>query len=244
MQTTPRLAEPSYGSGPVATIDLTRPLAELTGVVNSVCDRAESHPEPAPVILEFGDPRHTPSPDWPGAIDIQAVNRWERAVRRLERLTAVTVVAARGTCRGPALDLLLATDVRIGATGLRLELPVNDGHIWPGMSLYRLVRHLGLGQARRLVLGDAALSARRACELGLLDQVDDDVHGAVRAATARLGRLSGREITVRRQLLLEAATAEYDDALGLHLAACDRELRRLRQSGAPTAPEPAGRSRA
>ncbi|MFD0493628.1 hypothetical protein [Streptomyces rhizosphaericus] len=60
---------------------------------------------------------------------------------------------------------------------------------------------------------------------------------AVRHAAVLRGRLSGREAGIRRRLLTEAASAEYQDALGAHLAACDRELRRLRNSGPGT---PAG----
>ena len=51
------------------------------------------------------------------------------------------------------------------------------------------------------------------------------------AAVVMLGRVAGAEHAIRRQLLLEAATTSYEDALGAHLAACDRELRRLRRIG-------------
>ncbi|MEK8174877.1 hypothetical protein NKH77_54940 [Streptomyces sp. M19] len=67
-----------------------------------------------------------------------------------------------------------------------------------------------------------------------------------------MGRISDQELAVRRQLLLEAASVEYDEALGVHLAACDRELRRLRGNTAdargggpdgPGGPEAPGRAR-
>jgi isomerase DpgB len=37
------------------------------------------------------------------------------------------------------------------------------------------------------------------------------------------------ELAVRRRLLLEAPSATFEDALGAHLAACDRLMRRHRQ---------------
>jgi isomerase DpgB len=52
-----------------------------------------------------------------------------------------------------------------------------------------------------------------------------------------VGRVSDRETALRRQLLIEAGSAGYDEALGIHLAACDRELRRLRQAGGATGQE-------
>jgi len=38
--------------------------------------------------------------------------------------------------------------------------------------------------------------------------------------------VDGRELSIRRRLLLEAASTSFEDALGAHLAACDRALRR------------------
>jgi isomerase DpgB len=167
-------------------------------------------------------------------VTIAAVNRWERALRRLERLDVVNIAVVEGTCGGPALDLLLAADFRIGSPDLRLVLPVNDGHFWPGMSLYRLVQHIGLAKARQIVLWGVDIPVGRASELGLIDQVSDNISDAINTAAVLRGRISDRETGIRRQLLLEATAAEYDEALGAHLASCDRELRRLRDGGTQT----------
>lgn len=211
-------------------------LAGLTDAVNGLCERVERRAEKTVVVL-----RLAASPDgdrtWPGQVGIQAVNRWERAVRRLERLAAVTITAAAGTCGGAALDLLLATDFRIAAPDLRLMLPVNDGHFWPGMSVFRLVQHVGLAKARQIVLWGTELPLRTALDIGLVDRVAEDLTEAVRTAAVLVGRISDRETALRRQLLIEAGSAEYDEALGVHLAACDRELRRLHDDGAADATE-------
>ncbi|MCQ4083506.1 enoyl-CoA hydratase-related protein [Streptomyces sp. RB6PN25] len=229
MATELELSELPDGLGLMVRFDGQRSVAELTSAVNTVCARAESGDEQTVVVLCF-DAMSADCRQWPGEVDVQQVNRWERAVRRLERLPAVSIAMLQGTCGGPALDLLLAADFRIGTSDLRLLLPVNDEHFWPGMSVYRLVRHLGVARARQIVLWGTDIPLDKALDLGLIDHVDDDVAEAVRTATVLTGRLSGREMAVRRQLLLEAASAEYDDAVGTHLAACDRELRRLRGS--------------
>ncbi|MET7511597.1 enoyl-CoA-hydratase DpgB [Streptomyces albidoflavus] len=217
------------GLGLRLKVDVTRPLTDLTAAVNALCDQVAERRATTVVVLELAA---TPVDfrEWPGDVGIQAVNRWERAIRRLEKQAAVTVAVARGTCGGPALDLLLAADFRIGAPGLQLILPVNDGHFWPGMTLYRLVQHLGVARARRIVLWGADLTLDKAAELGLVDQVSEDLEEALHTAAVLTGRISDRETAVRRQLLLEAVSSEYEDALGVHLAACDRELRRLRRT--------------
>ncbi|MGC5363418.1 enoyl-CoA-hydratase DpgB [Streptomyces sp. DT24] len=202
------------------------PLPRLTAVVTEACDRAEGRSERTVVIVRL--PRAPAAArSWPGPVDIRQINRWERAVRRLERLPAMSIAVADGACGGPALDLLLVSDYRIGAPDLRLLAPVNDGQFWPGMAVYRLSQQLGAARARQIVLWGDDIDAPRARELGLIDQVSADTDEAVHTASVLMGRISDRELAVRRQLLLEAQTLEFDDALGAHLAACDRELRRL-----------------
>jgi isomerase DpgB len=208
-------------------IDCTRSLTELTAVLTAVCARAEDRTGPAVIILRLHG-MAVGERSWPGPVGIQAVNRWERAVRRLERLASVCVAVASGTGRGPVLDLLLAADYRIVDADFRLLLPVNDSQFWPGMAVYRLANEIGLARARHLVLWGAEITAARAGEIGLVDEVSSDLAESVRVATVWLGRLAGPELAIRRQLLLEAPGASFEDALGPHLAACDRELRRLR----------------
>lgn len=228
------LTELPDGLGLSAAIHGERTLRELTGTVTALCDQVQERTERAErtvVVLRFDEV--TTCREWPGDVGIQDVNRWERALRRLERLPAVTIAVARGTCGGPTLDLWLTADFRIGSADLNLLLPVNDGLLWPGMALYRLVQNIGLAHARRLVLWGGELTGQAAAELGLLDELCADPEQAARTATVLAGRISDREHEVRRQLLREAATAEFDDALGAHLSACDRELRRLRDVPAP-----------
>ncbi|MFD4504147.1 enoyl-CoA-hydratase DpgB [Streptomyces sp. NPDC058457] len=211
---------------PLAALDMTRPPVELTAALNALCDEAESDRHATTFVLRLSAALAPAA--WPGDVTVSAVNRWERAVRRLEMLDTTTVVIAEGHCAGPAVELLLAADVCVGVQGLSLALPVNDGYFWPSMALYRLVRRLGTHRTRQLLLWDTDLPLDRALELGLIDRGAGNAAEAEAIARALSGHLADRETALRRQLIAEAATAEYDEALGIHLAACDRELRRLR----------------
>ncbi|MBT2415474.1 enoyl-CoA hydratase/isomerase family protein [Streptomyces sp. ISL-12] len=219
------VAEFIDGLGLILTVDGTRPLDELTAAVTSVCARAEEDGGRNVVVLRLRSAR--PDRSWPGRVRIGEVNRWERAVRRVERLAAVTVAVPEGVCGGPALDLLLTTDFRIASPDFRLLLPVNNEHFWPGMAVHRLVGQLGAAQARRLVLWGHEITADQAVSLGLVNEIGHDLEEALRAAVVMLGRLSGAEVAIRRSLILEASATPYEEAIGSHLAACDRELRRL-----------------
>jgi isomerase DpgB len=228
-------AELLGGVGVGVHIDPTRPLAELTATLTAACAAAEDRGTQTVLVLRLG----LLSPEdraWPRDAGIQDVNRWERAVRRVERLAAVSITAVTATCGGPAVDLLLAADYRIATADLRLLLPVNDGQFWPGMAVHRLANQVGLARARQIVLWGHEISARLAIDIGLVDELAADLDQAVEAAALMLGRESGAELAIRRRLLLEAHSAGADEALGAHLAACDRELRRVNGTGEPGVP--------
>jgi isomerase DpgB len=204
--------------------------APLVAEVNAACARIEQAGHKALTLLVHidGAAADVGGEPWPHETAIHLVNQWERALRRLERLPAVVLAVAGGVCRGPALDLLLATDYRVGAEDLRLELVGVAGSAWPGMALYRLANQIGVSAARRMLVLGGAVPAARAAALGLIDEATDDAPGRVRSVLATVGGLHGREFAIRRQLLFEAVTTSFEDALGAHLSACDRALRLTR----------------
>lgn len=212
----------------VLRVDGNRPVspAEVEAVLR-VCDRAEDGYGSGVLVAYVSG---APLPGWTRAFSVGLLSKWERAVRRLERLGVVTVAVAAGDCGGTALDVLLATDVRIAVTGARLVVSVDGEATWPGMSLYRLARQGAVGGVRRAVLLGTAIEADRAVGAGLVDVVVDEPDGALAEVAAAASGLTGKELAIRRQLLLDAAHTSFEESLGAHLAACDRALRRAATS--------------
>jgi isomerase DpgB len=163
------------------------------------------------------------------------VNRWERALRRLERLDhpVIAVIGGEGAsgreCGGTALDAMLTADFRIAAADVRLIAPWGprgpggQSGVWPGMALYRLVNQGGAA-ARRTVLFGAPIAALDAIAAHLLDQVAEDPDAALAEVCDRL-TTACEGLGVRRQLMFDAGNVSFEEALGRHLAACDRVLR-------------------
>jgi isomerase DpgB len=213
-------------------LDGARPLSgETVAAVAAVCDRAEDLDGAAVVVLHVSG---SPAGDWAGALTVKLVNRWEQVLRRLERLPATTIAGAVGDCGGPALDALLATDHRAATTSVRLVLPVQAGLVWPGMALYRLARQAPNAAAvRHAVLFGGVLDVSDALALHLVHEVVDDLPAAMAATIARASVVSGTELAVRRQLAHDAQSVGFEEALGPHLAACDRALRRIAAVAAP-----------
>jgi isomerase DpgB len=203
-------------------VDGTRPLSaacveELAGL----CDLAEDRRDTGPVTVHVTG---VPPVGWTKDLTVGLVSKWERVVRRFERLGRVTVAVGSGDCAGMALDLLLAADVRIVAPGARLLLAMAGGATWPGMTVHRLTQQAGAAGIRRAVLLGAPIDADRALALTLVDEVTDDPAPMLAALAG--SAVDGAEVAIRRQLIFEAGSTAFEDALGAHLAAADRALRR------------------
>jgi isomerase DpgB len=212
------------GGEEVLRIDGTVPVSVTTvAAVQAFCDKAEDHELPDAAVVEVsGAPDGTPPDD----LSVGLVSKWENALRRLERLPAPTVAVAAGDCGGAALEALLTTDFRIATPDVRLLVDVDGDATWPGMALFRLTRQAGAARIRRAVLLGEPIGAAEALAIGLVHQLTDDPRAALADLEERTAALSGKELAIRRQLMFNAGSASFEDALGSHLAACDRTLRR------------------
>ncbi|MFD4601294.1 enoyl-CoA-hydratase DpgB [Streptomyces sp. NPDC058464] len=207
----------------VVRVDGRRPLStELVAAFEALCDRAEDRTGRNTVIVHVSGAPAAPAP---GNLTIALVSKWERALRRFERLPAATVAVASDECGGVALEALLATDYRIGTASLRLLMAGGAAATWPGMALYRIVRQAGSAAARRAVLLGIPLTAADALAAHLVDEVTADAATALTAATELTAAVPGPELAIRRQLMHDATAVSFEEALGAHLAACDRALR-------------------
>ncbi|MFJ2193368.1 enoyl-CoA-hydratase DpgB [Kitasatospora sp. NPDC087861] len=207
-------------------IDGGRPLSpETVQALNALCDRAEDADGHAPVVLRVSGAPTAPTATPP----LTLVNKWERALRRLERLERPTVALVGGDtggdCGGTAVEALLTTDYRIAHPATRLLPPAGPDGVWPGMALHRLANQAGAAATRQVVLFGTAVPTWQALTMHLLDELADDPAAAL-ADAADLLAAAGPGLSIRRQLMLDATTTGHEEALGRHLAACDRVLRR------------------
>jgi isomerase DpgB len=159
-------------------------------------------------------------------MDMPLHSQWERALRRIEMLRVPTVCVVDGACVGLMFEVLLCTDYRIAGTQLLLGLAHVADSLWPSMAIHRLATQLGVAQARTLVLFDTTVEGDQAIQLGLIQRIAADPTAASSQFLANLRASGIQDVSVRRQLLLEAQNSSHESALGAHMAACDRALRR------------------
>lgn len=192
--------------------------------LQQACDQAEDLNARSVLAIAYAGPRGGTTGTGPGP-SLPLVNRWERAVQRVERCAAVTVMHVDGHAGELGLGLLLATDYRTASPDASFSLHDAVGRCMPGMALYRLAQQVGIARARGLVLLGQIVPALQAERLGLLDALADDAAQALDAFARAATHLEWSGVLTRRQLLLESTATSFEEALGAHLAAYDRKLR-------------------
>ena len=96
------------------------------------------------------------------------------------------------------------------------------------MALYRLSRQIGGARARSVCLDTAPITAKRGLELNLIEEALDSVKAGFDRIEEFLKTAPVADFAVRRRLLQESLSTSFDEALGAHLAACDRAIRKAR----------------
>lgn len=140
--------------------------------------------------------------------------RWEKALQRLETLEPVVVAAIHSHCIGGGLQLALACDLRIARADARLAITaVNEGII-PGIGVWRIARHAGLGRAKRLALTTDTIDASTAERWGLVDYLADAAtfETAISDLTTRLAaapRTSSRLVKKLANLAFDLPQSEF-----------------------------------
>jgi enoyl-CoA hydratase/carnithine racemase len=107
-----------------------------------------------------------------GGVDPGSAERWDTMLANLRALDQLVVGLIDGYCLGGGVQLAAACDIRIATERAVFAIPASrEVGILGGMANWYLPRLLGIGRAEALLLGGAVLSAERAAQWGLIDQV-------------------------------------------------------------------------
>jgi len=104
------------------------------------------------------------------AVDLTA--RGQRLFQRIENFPAPVIAAINGYALGGGLELALCADIRVVSKSAKMGLPEVGLGIIPGYGgTQRLIRAINIGQAKKLIYTGACVSAEKALELGLVQDV-------------------------------------------------------------------------
>jgi enoyl-CoA hydratase/carnithine racemase len=146
---------------------------------------------------------------------------WERALRAFESMDKVVIAGMHGYAIGGGLQLGLACDVRVAATGTQLGLTAVKECLLPGLGIYRLPRFVGMGRAKRLILTGELIGAEEAERIGLVDFVvqADRFEAELRAIADRLGRTASRAACLAKRVMRQAFESPFEPFLQAYLEA-------------------------
>ena len=97
-------------------------------------------------------------------------------MQKIDELPQFVIAAINGHCFGGALDLALSCDVRISSQDAKFAHPGAGLGIITGWSgTQRLPRLVGTANANEMFFTASPIDAKRALQIGLIDEVADDV---------------------------------------------------------------------
>ncbi len=230
-----RSADPSGGAlqltrrGPVALLTLASPPVNalsrsLVAALRAALDEVASDPAVRVLHLrsglevfcagaDLGEMRANLGPGGSVEAQIAAVREIQEALLRLESLPMATLAEIGGAAMGGGLELALACDLRVAASGARLALPETGLGLLPGAGgTQRLTALCGPAVAKRLILGAEVIDGAAAASLGLVHwAVAREGLAAFAAATAdRLGGLPRPAVAAAKSCIAARADPARD----------------------------------
>ena len=109
-----------------------------------------------------------------GEISMTFFRNWEAALAKIEAMDAIVIAAVQSHCIGGGLQVALACDLRIARSDARIGITAVKEGIIPGIGMWRVARHAGMGRAKRLALTADVIDAGTALAWGLVDYVVDE----------------------------------------------------------------------
>ncbi len=133
-----------------------------------------------------------------------------------ERLTCPTIAAIDGHCLGGGLELALCCDIRVVSPTSRLGLPEpNIGLIAGAGGTQRLVRAIGQGVARDLLLTGRRVSGEEAIALGIASRLAESGESTAMALeiAAELAAGPFEAIAATKRLAVAASEVQIEEGL-------------------------------
>lgn len=225
--------------GPVATVMLNRPHVlncaneQWARDLNTLLDDIASQPAVRVVVLRGAGRAFCSGIDVTalsqGEIGITFFRNWEASLRKLELLDAIVIAVIQSHCIGGGLQVALACDLRVARDDARFGITAVKEGIIPGIGMWRIARHAGLGRAKQLALTADIVDAAVAREWGLVDYVvaGESLETKVAELTSRLLSMAWTSTRLTKKLTNMALETPFDQFLETYF-----EYQRLSTSSA------------
>ena len=215
--------------GAVATVMLNRPHVlncaneQWARDLGTLLDDLAGHPDVRVVVLRGAGRAFCSGIDLTalsrGDIGMTFFRNWEASLRKLETLDPIVVAVIQSHCIGGGLQVALACDLRIARDDARFGITAVKEGIIPGIGMWRVARHAGLGRAKQLALTAEIVDASVAKEWGLVDWVvdADSIETKVADLTSRLLSMAWTSTRLTKKLTNLALETPFDEFVAAYL---------------------------
>ncbi|MEN6388944.1 MAG: enoyl-CoA hydratase/isomerase family protein [Syntrophomonas sp.] len=94
----------------------------------------------------------------------------QRLYSRWQEMPVPVIAAVQGLCYGSGVELILGCDMRVASEDARFAIPEVRFGLSPDMGgTVRLTKLVGIGQAKRLIMGCEEIDAAEALRIGLIE---------------------------------------------------------------------------
>jgi enoyl-CoA hydratase/carnithine racemase len=131
----------------------------------------------------------------------------------------IVIVGMQGYCLGGALQLALACDIRVSTPNCQIGLPAIKESLIPGLSTWRLAKYVGLGRAKRLILGGENLSGEECMKIGLVDHLvpEKDFYSHLNGLAEKYLKICSFGSRMSKLVLNRAFGMDYDSILKFYM---------------------------
>jgi enoyl-CoA hydratase/carnithine racemase len=209
--------------GPVATLVLNRPEVlncaneQWARDLNTLVDDLATTPGLRVVVLRGAGRAFCSGIDITalsqGEIGATFFRNWETALSKIESLDPVVIAAVQSHCIGGGLQIALACDLRVARDDARFGVTAVREGIIPGIGMWRIARHAGLGRAKRLALAAEVVDAATALDWGLVDWVEsvEGFEPRIADLTSRLLSMAATSTRLAKKLTNMAFETSFAD---------------------------------
>jgi enoyl-CoA hydratase len=144
-------------------------------------------------------------------------------LRALETLPKPSVAAVNGFALGGGTEISMACDMRFASETARFGQPEILIGLIPGWGgTQRLPRLVGMGRAKELIMGGGQIDAKRAYEIGLVNQVfpADQLLDAAKKFAKKLAGMPGFAIKMAKHSINYGYDLSLDNANRLETECC------------------------
>lgn len=220
----PALAELAL-AGPIATLTLRRPDArnalsiELLGSLHECVDRLAATGAVVCVVAGEGK-AFCAGMDLKAVLDDpaapgQLLHSLADLTLKLRRLPCVTLASVQGAAIGGGCGLACVCDLAITHADSKMGYPEVNLGVCPAVVAPWLVRKIGAGRARRVLLSGGLMTGQQAFDIGMVDRVVPAASDLAAATSDTAGRLaSGGPHALRAtKALLNELDGSLDDGV-------------------------------